>query len=214
MNKSLAALLIAAPLLAASLPGTAAPVLNPGVNIVVNGSFEDTDAATAGIQPQATSSWGVYASLPGWTSTNGIEVRNANAGTAQDGVDFLELDVYQNSTISQTLSTVAGHLYNISFWYAPRILGVNAGSTNDIAVIWNGSTLATETGNTAGWVHYSYNVTAQGNDVLSFAGVGTSDGAGGSLDNVSVSAVPEPGALSLAGLALLGAGAARRRLRA
>lgn len=175
---AVAAMLLALPLAAAA-----------GNNLVVNGSFEDVDSA-AGIQLQPAGSWSVYDSLPGWTSTHGIEVRNANVGTALDGQAFVELDAYQNSSISQTLATQAGASYELSFWYAPRVLGVSAGDTNDIALRWNGSTLATLSGNSAGWQAFTYRVTGLGHDVLSFDAVGRSDSLGGSLDAVSLTALP------------------------
>jgi hypothetical protein len=55
------------------------------VNLVTNGSFEDTN--------QANNSWSIYNSVNGWTSSNGIEIRNNVAGAAQDGKNFVELDI-------------------------------------------------------------------------------------------------------------------------
>ena len=67
------------------------------------------------------------------------------------------------------------------------------------------------------WIHYSgiADVGSSGSATLTFSALGLSDMIGGSIDNVSVTAVPEPetAALLLAGLLVVGT-AARRRGRA
>lgn len=191
-------------------------------NLVVNGSFEDI-SANPGVQQLANNTWQVFNSLPGWTTFSGagIEVRRNVAGVAQDGVQFVELDSHganPNSTMQQMLSTVSGQSYTLSFWYSPRPNTANfPATTNNIAVLWNGSTLLPTLGGTNNtgshhWQQYSYSVIGTGTDSLRFAAFGAQDTYGGSLDNISVTAVPEPEtyALLLAGLGFMG-GVARRR---
>ena len=179
-------------------------------NIVFDGGFESV--------AQASNSWSVYASIPGWTTTSGpgIEVRNDVAGTAFEGHNFVELDSTANSAMSQSLTTVAGSLYTLSFEYSARA-GLPA-STNPISVYWNGALLGTAALDGTGhadnvWNLYSYTVSGTGHDVLAFAAGGTSDSVGGSLDAVSVSVVPEPStvALMFAGLGLIGLSLRGRR---
>jgi len=179
-------------------------------NLVVDGSFED--------QAQAAGSWNVYSAINGWTtvSGSGIEVRNAVAGNAFDGANFVELDSNSNSAMAQTLTTTAGSLYNLSFAYAARE-GVSAGS-NPIQVFWNNVSLGTVTGNgnSAGgsaWQLFNYSVTGTGSDTLTFRAIGVSDSLGGSLDAVTVSAVPEAStyAMMFAGLVAIGFSVGRRR---
>lgn len=173
-------------------------------NLVVNGSFE-ADAQAAG-------TWSV-GPLIGWNS--GAELRNNVAGTASDGVNFVELDHYFNGSIFQTFTGLSG-LYDLSFDYSARP-GVGSAS-NPIQAWWNGVLLTTVTGNGIGksdnnWLTLGFQVSGTGNDILTFAAAGISDGLGGSLDNVILTAVPEPETygMMLAGLGLIGFAARRRR---
>lgn len=180
-------------------------------SIVVDGSFEQ--------HAQADGSWNVYATLPGWTTTAGpgIELRNQVAGNASDGKNFVELDSYGNSAMAQTLTTLAGSVYTVTFDYSART-GVGAAS-NGIELLWNGASVATVTADGSGlsgndWHAFSYSVTGTGSDVLSFRAIGTSDGVGGSLDAIAVTAaVPEPStyAMLVGGLGLIGFSLRRRR---
>jgi hypothetical protein len=180
-------------------------------NLVVDGSFED--------QAQAAGSWNVYNAINGWSTVSGagIELRNNVAGTAFDGVNFVELDSYNNSAMAQTLTTVAGTTYDLSFAYSARA-GVSAGS-NPIQVLWNGVGVATVTANGSSlsgndWHLFNYTVTGTGSDTLTFRAIGVNDSLGGSLDAVTVTAaVPEPStyAMMFLGLGLMGASLSRRR---
>ncbi|HNH34930.1 MAG TPA: FxDxF family PEP-CTERM protein [Rhodocyclaceae bacterium] len=202
--------------LAAALATLPFAALAAGPDLIVNGSFEDI-SFDAGIQQLGAGSWTVYSAIPGWTKTAGhsIEVRNAVAGLAYDGVQFVELDSYANSAMSQTIATTAGQAYDLSFWYSPR---PGTGDTNDIQVFWNGvqlgATLAGVGGAAHNWTQHGFTVIGTGSDVLTFAAAGVSDSYGGSLDQVALTAaVPEPEtyAMMLAGLGLMGAVARRRR---
>jgi hypothetical protein len=179
-------------------------------NLVVDGSFED--------QAQAAGSWNVYNKINGWTtvSGSGIELRDQVAGNAFDGKNYVELDSYNNSAMAQTLTTTAGSLYTLSFAYSARA-GVDAAS-NPIEVLWNGLSVATVTGSGLGqsgnvWSTFNYAVTGTGSDVLTFRAMGTNDSVGGSLDAVSVSAVPEAStyAMMFFGLVAIGFSVGRRR---
>jgi hypothetical protein len=180
-------------------------------NLITNGSFESTTVANG--------NWVNVSSIAGWTwlagPGTGFEVRNNVAGAAQDGKNYIELDTNGNTLIGQYLDLSAG-VYDLSFWYSPR--EYVAASSNGIQVFWNGvqigDTLTGTGGSGNSWSQYEYLVTAQaGRNLLSFASVGSSDGYGGSLDNVNLHSVPEPSSLALTFAALAGAFLLPRALR-
>lgn len=198
----------------AALLATAAVAQAGPVNLLTNGGFESTIVGNG--------SWGNYGTIAGWSwlggPGTGFEVRNNVAGAAQEGRNYIELDTNGNTTIGQSLASLtAGASYDLSFWYSPREF--EAASTNGLQVFWNGALLdATLTGLGASgnvWKQYQYQVVARsGSNVLSFASVGSSDGVGGSLDNVSLAnRVPEPGTLALTFAALASVFLLPRRLR-
>lgn len=182
----------------------ALPMFASAANLVSNGSFE-ADAQTPG-------TWSITPNITGWAGgIDGIEIRNAYDGQAYDGVNFVELDTFTNSSMSQVLPTTFGQAYTLSFAYSPRD-NTPAGS-NGIEVLWEGNLLGTLDGSGAPsglgnqWVLHSFTVVGPdaNSATLSFRAVGTSDQRGGSLDLVSVTAVPEPASavLGLAGLGLM-----------
>lgn len=193
MKKLLAAALLSAPLLALAGP----------VNLLTNGSFEATT--------QAAGTWSRLSSMPGWVvGTNQVELRNNVAGTASQGSNFVELDVDNNSLISQTLTTVLGQWYELSFDFSNRAgvavnsngLGWSFGGTSGLAPV-----LAYNATSDNQWNRFSILVQATGtSSTLSFWATGTSDSLGSSLDNVALvtasgnaltANVPEPQSLAL-----------------
>lgn len=193
--------LIAASLFAAPLFALAAPV-----NLLNNGSFESTAVASG--------TWNIFNAIPGWNvGPNGVEIRNNVAGSAFAGNNFVELDTTANSWISQTLNTVMGATYSLSFSYANRPDNQGAASNG---ILWSiGGQNGTVGANTVTtWNTFTTTFVGTGAPMtLRFDAAGRSDGYGTSLDNVAVSAVPEPEsiALLLAGLGVMGVVLRRRK---
>lgn len=211
-----------AALLALPLCASAAPI-----NLVKNGSFE-SDALANGqwkvYAAASNSSQGTTQALTGWrlSAGSGVELRRNVAGSAEAGLQYVELDSFGNSAIEQSFLALpaSGH-FDLSFWYAPRI--GQGPATNGIEVLWNGVSLTpsaiTGDGRNSAvhqWAEYRFAVDAiAGPNTLGFRAVGTSDSLGGSLDNVSlVQRVPEPQSLALLAVAAAVAGLGRTRRRA
>lgn len=211
--RSLKSLLATLGLVLGVAGGCVAPAV-AGPTLLVNGSFENGPVLP-------NNSWNVFGSMTGWqgdpSANSGIELRRQNAGTAQDGQYFVELDTYHNSWMTQQVATTAGEHYTLSWYYSPRA-GVAAAS-NPIEVYWNNVLLFTNSGSGIGfnnnqWQLFQLDVVGTGGvDTIKFAAAGTSDGYGGSLDNISLNAVPEPASLALALAALVGLGFSARRGR-
>lgn len=175
---------------------------------ITNGSFE--------AQTLANGQWTNRPALTGWSAGPlGVEIRNNVAGAAQDGKMYVELDTTGNSAIWQTITTGNGQHLLLSAWYAPRA-GVGLDS-NDIQVWWGNQLLSTLAGSGVGqsgnqWREFTWDVVGTGSDTLRFSAAGRSDSLGGSLDNIGLKAVPEPGTLALV-LAAAGGAAAVLRAR-
>lgn len=203
MRPVLLAILISCPLWASqALAGPVSP------NIVVNGSFESLAQPN---QTLAQGSWNNFNGIAGWNGN--IEVRNGAAGSTPFGKYFVELDTTGNSSIWQMLNTVAGQRYELSFSYAQRPDHKGQASNGLCWKIGDMACNAFGQDTKTGWTTLSTSFVAQGAQTrLSFSALGSSDSYGTSLDNVSVSAVPEPAslALALAGLAAC-VGFSRRR---
>ena len=196
-TKYVASILFAIPMMASA-----------AVDLVTNGSFE--------ADSQASGTWNIYNSLTGWTGSPNIELRNNVAGTAYEGGNFIELDTYSNSSLSQLLVGAPG-LYQLSFWYSAR---PGTGATNDLTLTVDGSAPVTvlngasNAGSDHMWLNYSTIINFDGHGLLTFSASGISDSYGGSLDMVSfASPIPESETyvMLLTGLGLLSLTAHRKK---
>ena len=117
--------------------------------------------------------------------------------------------------MSQTINATGW--VSLSFWYTPRI-GWGAGTHGVQVSLGSFSSVVMESvagGTVPNWQRFSalVDLGSSGSAVLRFAATGTSDMAGGLIDNVSVTAVPEPSTdvLALGGGLALAAWLRRRR---
>lgn len=145
--------------------------------------------------------------------------------TAQSGSKFLDLtgrSDWQYGAIYQTFDTVAGTTYQVNFSQGYSSTWSSASARPNLYVVAkDGATIVDDldpawagfTSTSAGWTQRTYNFTAaSGTTTLFFAGGYDAANYVG-LDNVSVTAVPEPEsyAMMLAGLGALGFMARRRK---
>lgn len=189
---------------------------------VINGGFEDVSGLENGGLNRP--GYGVYTSIPGWTTLSepGIELQNNDTLPqidAHGGNWYVELDSDANASMYQDISFASAGQYILSFWYAPRTPDLN---NNGISwAIGNVAGAVTDVFPN-GWREVTSVFTvANAGDVLRlvFAATELSNGNGGLIDDVSVTQLapvplPAAGMLLMGGLAGLGAVSRRRRTAA
>jgi hypothetical protein len=137
-----------------------------------------------------------------WQVTSGTSYVADFAQDAHSGNNYVEIAPDgDTSTIQQTLTTQSGTDYDLSFYYEVIV-------TDPTTINFGGTTETISDDTTNGWVPASYTdlSATSSSTVLSF----TTANEGVFIDDVSVTAVPEPaslGLMAIAGIALM----ARRR---
>lgn len=186
--------------------------------VILNGSFEE---GTFGSGPFDTLAAGSGA-ITGWSIGGAGVDWIGSFWQASDGGRSLDMSALDAGSVAQSLATVAGTRYLVSFDLSGNPGG--APPIKDIDVTVNGidaSTFGYEIGNNTesamGWLTYSYEFVATGaTSVLAFTSL-TGTPFGPALDNVRIEAlnavVPEPAtwASMILGLGLVGVIGRRRR---
>jgi YD repeat-containing protein len=165
-----------------------------GPNLIVNGSFENTD-------------W--YGNLTDWTVPENTRIGRVESGElgvdASDGDYWLDLEGWSfidpveigtplpTAFVSQTITSLStGQILNLSFDHANR----TGTSSGNFQVYWNGELVADITSTDATMETEYFQVVAQGGeDVLSFVPANGFDGdhEGASIDNVQLYATGSDG---------------------
>jgi choice-of-anchor C domain-containing protein len=187
-----------------SAPALASPPSNeasatPEDNLILNGSFESpavTPCADAyncrseGFVDYTPSNGPV---IPDWTiGGDGIDLNN-NHWQAEDGSQSVDLAGNGPGSVAQTVATVAGQGYTLSWWMAGN--PDNGAAVKTMAVDWDGAQVDAPSFNTAGqstssmgWVEGQVTVaaTSTSSTVLFADGSQPASAYGATLDNVSL----------------------------
>lgn len=148
------------------------------VDLIINGDFETNPLGNVG--------WGLFGSIDGWVALSGSvevqEVSGPSGNAAGDAV--VELDASGNSTIQQTVTVATSGTYCLEFAYA---MGGTDPATNGMQVIVDGAVVATIQPQTPGYQTQTIELDLSvGTHTIAFAGIGTSDGRGTHIDDVSL----------------------------
>ena len=160
----------------------------------------------------------------GQYSYTGNEKLYGPVPSSPGGGSFVALDGEQaagvQGGISQTISGLtAGDMYSLSFdWGAGQVQSRTGMTTEQFQVSLGSQSFLTPvvtnpSGGFTGWMSKTFTFTAtSGSELLSFLSIGTPSGLPpiATLDDVSLTQVPEPVSIALLGAGLLGIGVVRR----
>jgi hypothetical protein len=184
-------------------------------NLLVNGGFEQDLGISNG-------GWSAFNSsaIDGWDGER-IEIWNNKAPGAYEGNQFAELNADPNIgdlfTLYQVFNTVIGQTYDYSFAYRARQNDSEEFNffVGDSSIVPQDATsFLINDHTTSQWDLFTGSFTALSTESQIFFSSTNTGTFGNFIDDVNVTAVPEPGTLALFGLGLAGLCASRRRQKA
>jgi hypothetical protein len=190
-------------------------------NLLTNGSFEAGTYSFGGDGGQDLASGST--TITGWTVVTNhvapITTPNSFSVTAQDGDVSLDLQGYADGSpyggVQQLLATIPGQDYELSFYIGVQnSVSIATGPASVTASAGSTSQDFTNTIATAGqqWQQFTLPFTATGaSTIITLSGLSTTGGSYIGLENVVVTAVPEPASLSLVGVSAIAMLTRRRR---
>jgi choice-of-anchor C domain-containing protein len=206
-------------LMAAAVAAAALVVAgSAGAATIVNGGFAGPGEPDGGFQTVGVST-GV---IPGWTVSGGNVDWIKGYWQSSDGDGFsVDLNGDQPGAISQTIDTVIGQTYTLSFDMSGNpdngsdlrlILADTGGAPTTFAYDLD---VSSNSRGTMNWMPQSLNFTATGaSTVITFASGNSNCCFGPAIDNVAIAdAVPEPSSWALMLTGFLGMGTVLRRSR-
>jgi hypothetical protein len=128
----------------------------------------------------------------------------ADPDGGQNAMSLSNLSFNGFATIQETINTVNGTTYNLSYWFYSTAFPTRDNPA-EFQVLWNGVVMddLVNPQQSSGWVNRSLQLTGTGHDTLEFAGFnnpGFNFLDDVNLDGPSAAVVPEPGSLTLFGL--------------
>jgi choice-of-anchor C domain-containing protein len=194
------------------------------VSLITNGSFEISPISASSLGNFTTLNGGDSTSITGWTVTGGASAIDyiGTYWTAADGVRSLDMNGLQPGGIEQSFTTVLGQTYQVTFDMAGNPAGGPAVKTlNGIIDVTTLGSFSFDTSNPQtsltdmGWKQFSFTFVGTGTlQTLDFESTTTGNSGnssfptafGPALDNVAVTAIPEPATWAMMVLGFIGVG--------
>jgi hypothetical protein len=192
--------------------------------MLINGDFETLDHVLGKqngiyLDELADGQWDIYDNIPGWSTYDGfgIEIQRETIVGAHSPEHYVELDsggTSSNSGMVQYVWMEEG-LYDLSFWYRPR---TNELTDNGIDVLFmDGDNVVLSVDGISSeqdeWLQYSVQLYAPYEYFwgIGFHATGLANTLGGFIDDVELTAVPEPATMLLLFIGLAGLAGIRRK---